>query len=144
MLQFKDGKFCAQGLSFVFPNGFYLDTEPEAVDENVVVAWAPDMRYRIEWQIYEAKRSTIEDFEHLIRYSEFAWLGELTPVALNGLAGHQLYYKSREEDYYELRLSNGKSSIMFYIKAHCGDIYKITSSPEIKTIISNLRACVPA
>lgn len=141
MLRFRDGKFFACGLSFVFPNGFYIDTELDAIAENAIVAWAPDMRYRVEWQIYRAEYNTIQDFEQLFKYSGFTILSELMPVALNGLTGHQIYYKSTEETYYELRLSNGKSSIMLYISVYQGDgnIYSIISSSEVQAIISGLR-----
>lgn len=42
MLQYKDGRFYAPGVSFEIPYGFYLETEPEVLLEYGISAWTPN------------------------------------------------------------------------------------------------------
>ena len=51
MLLYKDGKFHAHGVALANPDGFLVEPAPDAIPQNGIVAYTPNQRYMVEWDI---------------------------------------------------------------------------------------------
>ena len=141
MLQYKDGRFSAQGVSFSIPNGFFLETEPEFCYEYGFGAWTPDKQYYMEWQIETGCTGTENELRQLFETgSETKPLSEIQPVTVNGLAGHYTAYQNKNGQFFELRLSaHGGTEIALTVKSAGGDILAAMHTPSIKAAMDGIR-----
>lgn len=93
MLQYKDGRFYAPGVSLQIPNGFYLETEPEVYFEYGLTAWTPDRAYLVSWEFEEGCQGTEKELRDLFTgVSGIMLIGTIEPISVNGLNGHYAAY----------------------------------------------------
>ena len=111
MLRYIDGRFHTPGASFIIPDGYYLDTDPELPDECGVYIEPRDgscrfqISYREGYDTDEGLREIISQFDtvHISR--------AIAPIRNNGLAGHDVLYESIPDEYYEARFQLVGSTI---------------------------------
>lgn len=105
MIQYRKGRFHIPGMSFIIPDGFFLDTTPDTVADNCLCLVSPNKEYDVFIQASPAKGSTFDDLSAILRNT-----GDHTqvpdPVTINSIHGHHVKYKAGNEQYYELRLRN--------------------------------------
>ena len=142
MLLWKDGRFHAFGISFAIPDGFYLESEPETIQENGLSAWTPDMHCRVIWWIEECDISPYDGINNLFSPgSGMTPLGEIEPMDVNGLSGCSALYKTKEEQLFEARLGTGSDSqLIVIIEDYTQDIASRIKSPEIQTVLRSIQA----
>lgn len=118
MLLFKDGYFQKNGASFILPDGFYLETSPDAEVEGLI-AWAPDKLMHIELGLDEEESDAKVSFEGYFEKGsdlDIRIRNTMEPTIVNGLKGYQAYYVSNEAAFVEYRLElpeGGTMWIMF-------------------------------
>ena len=104
MLQFKNGRFHAYGVSFQFPDGFYIDTAPDLENECGIVAWGPQEDYRVEWDFVEEEEGPEAVLQRFFSPGYgMEPLSEVDPYALGGLVGYRATYHSGNQEYFEAR-----------------------------------------
>lgn len=95
MLLYKNGRFYSDKFSFLLPEGFYFEDDPEVNYEHGFCAWPPGRDYLCVWHIYENSRgSAVELANWLLPECGFVGLSPVTPIQVNGLSGHYLLYKT--------------------------------------------------
>lgn len=65
MLLYKGGKFHTHGVAFTIPDGFLVEPAPDAIPQNGFVAYTPDQRYIVEWDVEQGCHGTKEELEEL-------------------------------------------------------------------------------
>lgn len=148
MLQWKDGKFQAFGLSFSIPDGCYLDLDEERVTENGVTIWTSDERYRIDIDIidssaYEAVEDWLKELlspEGIVRI-----LSPVQPLIVNGLTGCEVFYVigSSSTYYYEARFSmtNG-NGIILLVSGKDKAISSVKRFPEVLAALNSISTVI--
>ena len=129
MFLYKNQKFHAHGICFALPDDFFLcsateleqaaDLEMEAADGSCTVTVGIDEQGE---GTQAALQSQISDRGGMTA------MGPITPITLAGFAGHCLKYRSRREEYFELRLSLG-ADVEFYL-------YTATQSSSIDAVMA--------
>ena len=142
MLQWKDGRFHALGISFVIPDGFYLETEPETTHENGLSAWTSDMRCRVDWRIDEYDISPHDGLNRLFSpNSGMIPLREIERMNINGMSGCSALYETEVAQFFETRLKGREGGqLIIIIQDHQKDIVSFSRSKEIQAVLSGLRS----
>lgn len=142
MLQWKDGRFHALGISFAIPDGFFLESEQETTHENGLSAWTPDMRCRVDWRIDEYDVSPYDGLNRL--FSPNSGLnpqGGIERISVNGLSGFSALYETETAQFLEARLEAGEGGqLIVIIQDHKKDIVSLIRSKEIQAVLSGLQA----
>lgn len=142
MLQFKDGKFHAYGLSFALPDGFYLDSDPDTPYEYGLCCCSPDET--IYYGIYvDCEHEDLREGIELLFEpgSGMYQTSEIRPVVLNGLAGFEVTFYDRECDYYETHLQASEGPVLIF-HAHCekGRLADIKHHPDTQAVLQAISA----
>lgn len=65
MFQFKNGRIYAdlvpQKISFVIPEGFWIDTDPPTVNDYSIALLSPDKTIRVDFQVWESEKEEVTD-----------------------------------------------------------------------------------
>lgn len=141
MLLYENGKFCACGFAFELPDGFLMNTEPMECFPRGFGARAPgDEEIYVEWQIEMCCHGTYEELRELfIDGSGMFRINDISPIFINGLAGHHVMYSDRTGQRYEIRLSSGDGNeLSFRVKAEDTDILTAIDSPAIQAAIQKI------
>jgi len=141
MLQFKDGRFHAYGISFQLPEGFYLDTAPDLESECGIVAWSPGEDYQVEWDFVEEKEDPPTFFQRFfLPGSGMELLSKIEPCALNNLAGCKVIYCSGKCEYFETRFSvKDNVQLMLLIHTDRHKIKDVLELAEVRAILEDIR-----
>lgn len=144
MLLYKDGKFHTHGIWFVIPDGFLVEPAPDAIPQNGFVAYTPDQRYMVEWDVEQGCHGTKEELEELFfPGGSFLPLGPITPLTVNGLAGHRVMCRSNTDQRWEMRFSAGEGvelSVCIYSNMKNGSIEDAKGAPFVQDLLSGLGA----
>ena len=144
MLLYKDGKFHTHGIWFTIPDGFLVDPAPDAIPQNGFVAYTPDQRYMVEWDVEQGCHGTKEELEELfLPGSAFLPLGPITPLTVNGLTGHQVMCRSNTDHRWEMRFDAGEGaelSVCVYTNMKIGSIEDARDAEFVQDILSGLGA----
>ena len=142
MLQYKNGRFYETGISFAFPENFYLKTAAEVVYEAGVVAIPPDHSYLLMMDYGKYKYSREGLAEILTPSCGFQALEPIEVISLNGLTGHQCTYRNPVEQFYEVCFDLAPGwGFNFYLS--CGpkqNILALKHSWEVQNILYSIRA----
>lgn len=140
MLLFQNGRFYQGKVSFLVPDGFYFEDDPDMTSEYGFCAWAPGKDYLCCWRFYEDCLGTAEELR--------AWfapdcglvsLSEITAVEMNGLKGHFVLYKNRNHQYYEARFDLGEGAQLAFLAETLGDIRRIAARPEFAAALEGIK-----
>lgn len=141
MLQFKYGRFHAYGVSFQFPDGFYLDTEPDFEHQCGIVAWGPHKDFQVVWDFIESGYSPDEMLQKILSPGYgMEPMSDIEPLVLGGLAGYHVFYHSGPLEYYEARFSveNGAQFVLL-ISTDEKKIKSVLAFPEVEEILCDIR-----
>lgn len=144
MLLFKGGKFHTQDFVFAIPDGFLIDPAPAAIPENGLIAYTPDERYIVEWDVERNCHGTKEELEELFfEGSPFVSLCPITPISVNGLSGHQVMCRSNDGQRWEMRFAAGEGvelSVCVYTNLKNGNIEDAKDAEFMKEVLAGLGA----
>lgn len=142
MLLYKGGKFHTQGIVFTIPDGFLIDPAPAAIPENGLIAYTPDQRYIVEWDVEGNCHGTQAELEELFfEGSPFVPLCPLTPISVNGLSGHQVMCRSSDDQRWEMRFAASAGvelSICVYTNLKNGNIADARDAEFMKEVLAGL------
>ncbi len=142
MLLYKDGKFHTNGIWFTIPDGFLVEPAPDAIPQSGFVAYTPDQRYMVEWDVEQGCHGTKEELEELfLPGGAFLPLGPITPLAVNGLTGHQVMCRSNTDQRWEMRFDAGEGvelSVCVYTNMKNGSIEDAGDAAFVKEVLAGL------
>ena len=142
MLLYKDGKFHTQGIVFTIPDGFLIDSTPAAIPQNGLIAYTPDERYIVEWDVEEGCHGTKEELEELFYPGgPFIPLCPISTVSVNGLSGHQVMCRSNADQRWEMRFAAGEGvelSVCVYTNMKNGNIEDAKDAEFMKEVLAGL------
>lgn len=146
MLLYKDGRFNAAGASFAIPNGFYVDTAPDFECHDGFVIEDPKHSYSIEIKLTTYDEASDVFLTKLMDDSSFTCLRDVQPVSTNGLSGHDVFYQTKKEQYYESQFdlsetSEGiiKLSVLVQTRSSGLGIRDVMESSEMESFLLNIR-----
>lgn len=141
MLLYKNGRFYSDKFSFLLPEGFYFEDDPEVNYEHGFCAWPPGRDYLCVWHIYENSRgSAVELANWLLPECGFVGLSPVTPIQVSGLSGHYLLYKNRRNQYYEARFDLGDGEELSFLVETAGeDIRGFVGTPAFHAALSGIQ-----
>lgn len=146
MIHFEHGAFCAAGIAFHVPDGFFLETDPE--DEALpwgISLYAPDQTYNVRLYWEEASMGSEEELNDMLSDGEYVILSPVAPLTVNGLEGFHAAYQSGGYGYYEARfdLSPNEDGLEAFIILVCTDrketIGQIQQRKEFNELIRSLK-----
>lgn len=100
----KNGRLYAENISFILPNGLYLDTNPECSSEWSIHFILPDASVSVGFHLETASFSTIQELQRAIMDCGNHPISEPLPTILNNIEGHYAMYRSETYEYFELCL----------------------------------------
>ena len=143
MLLYKDGCFYGRYISFVLPDGLYLDTNPPLAYDYGISAW--DEKEQIRFDICEDDTSKTGDIkkdmqQHLFEDGDsFEADSPIMETELNGLTGYEVFYHENKHDLYEVwfKLPEGQTCVFF---AQCprGKTENVKELPVVKRFLENI------
>ena len=140
MLQIKNGRFHAPGVSFLPPDGSYLDYEPEVPREYGITVWLHD---DISLDIYaDEGGDPLTDLQDLFS-EDGSRLYQDTPIeemGVGGMEGYEVRYHDSKSDYYECRLLvSEEMALAFYFRCPRGTVDNLRELPERKVVLHNIQ-----
>lgn len=142
MLLYKNGRFYGEKVSFLVPDGFYLEVDPEIIGEYGFCAWSPQRDCLCCWRSYDGCGGTAAELEtRFFPECGCVPLSPVTPIQLNGLSGHFVFYRDLQKQYYEARfdLTDG-DQLSFSVEAQGKDIRRLMDTPECKAVLTGIQA----
>ena len=91
------------GASITIPEGYYLNSDPELVDDFGVYIVPKDRAYSVHLSFLNGGRTDEVLREILGQYDEYSMIREIAAIENNGLRGHDAIYTSGSVGYYEAR-----------------------------------------
>lgn len=107
MLQYKNHRLCWEDLSFEIPDGFFLNSTPELVQDNAVHLKSADLSISVGVQIDTTKLSPIEDLTTVLNEIGAVVITAPHAVDVHGASSCIASYQSGQYTYYEVRLEHG-------------------------------------
>lgn len=141
MLLFKNGRFYSEKVSFIIPDGFYFEDDPDVIDEYGLCAWDPKKEFLFCWRFCEDCMGTARELESwFLPDCGMVPLSEIAPIQINGLSGHRVFYRTRQAQYYEARfaLEEGRELVLL-VEGQGRDVRKMAASPEFEAALYGIR-----
>ena len=142
MLLYKNGRFYSKDVSFMVPNGFYFDSDPDRLYSDGVIAWNSSCANSYSWTIQQGFQSSKEDLEGLFLQG-YRFLSQVMPIQMNGLMGHRLIYRKPEGSggCYEVQFDLSKTrKMVFLVDALRDKIENVVVSSDFRTALDGIRA----
>lgn len=143
MLRYHDGRFYAGPVSFLLPDGLYLDSEPEILYPNSVNFCAPDGSFRLELMVEEDCADSRTEAESLLNsISPERHIGAITPITRNNLHGHQASYTSQGKICYEVRFDfeeDGTHKLFLYALIATPPLEPALQHPSCAAVLDSVR-----
>lgn len=144
MLLFKNGRFYAQYISFILPDGCYLDSNPPFSYDYGISAW--DEKKEIRMDVFEdgySKSGNIQKdmYQYLfIDGDSYEQDSPILQAELNGLSGYDVFYHTDSKDHYEFwfELPKKPSGVIF-VQCPRGITSNIKELPLIREFLGNIR-----
>lgn len=123
MLLYKNHRFHCEGVSFVIPDGFYLDTSYEDIHQDTLNLWSKDRNLYICISIQRETKDPYEELALILRELEDI---EITlspePVTIGGLTGYAAAYTSMPKHYWEAHLeidssNDGQTELLILLRS---------------------------
>lgn len=141
MLLYKNGRFYAPYVSFALPDDILVETEPTYCYQYGLTACTPDRRYEMDWQVELGCLGTERELAVLFTdEAGYTPRGQIEPVAVNGLTGHQAYYRDAMLRHMETRLDLGHGAEMvFHIWTGKADLAPESLPPQAGSALRCIR-----
>lgn len=114
MLEFRNGRFFAYGLSFTMPDGFYLHDEQQAPFG--LCCFSPDQAIYMMVKVApegEEIRASMQDF--FASDPSFHPDSVVEPIIINGTRGYAALYHRNGVAYYEVRLRFARGQVVTFL-----------------------------
>lgn len=144
MLLFQNGRFYAQYISFVLPEGCYLDTDPPVANTYGINAWVKS--HDIEMDLCEEDADSNCDLKESMQSYLFSSPdgferdSDIVEIAVNGVTGYEVLYHDKSTDYYEIwfKLPDDKTATFF---AQCpkGQVENLKTFPMVQKFIASIQ-----
>ena len=140
MLVYQNGRFSAHGFSFVLPDGFVLNTEPDVCYTHGFGAWTPEGDCYVEWEIEQECTGTLNELRALFEPGSGMFrIIDINPIIINGLPGHHVAYSYKGGQRYEIRLSSGDGNeLSFRVESQDTDVLSAISKPPVQAAIQGI------
>lgn len=142
MLFYKNGLFHAGNATFPFPDGFYLNTEPDCQFPVGIEIISADETYHI---ILEFEKDCEDGFTELAYWLEpgtgFHAIEPINAVSINGFPVHQCTYGGERTSTYEARFDLGDNK-QFALVVTCSasqDIVSLKNSEAVQEILHSIK-----
>lgn len=144
MLLYKDGRFYARYISFVLPDGCYLDSNPPFSYEYGISAW--DGKKEIRLDVFEDGYSRSGNIQRdMYQYlfvdgDSYEQDSPILPAEMNGLSGYDVYYHTDSADHYEFwfKQTEEQSGVVF-IQCPRGKTANVKELPLVKEFLGKIR-----
>lgn len=125
MLQYIGHRLSCDGVSFVIPDGFYMDSNTDEGVESGVSLLSPDHTYRLDIGIEHFVYPSQKELTDALRSMGYQVLSDIQPITVNGLHGHYAAYSSSQCQYCEVRFdlredSNGTVALVILLRTDRG------------------------
>ncbi len=140
MFLYKDQKFHAHGICFALPDNVFLRTAEDLGQAASLELEAADGSYTVTVGIDEEGEGTQNALLSMVSArAGMTALGPVTPVTLAGFTGHCLKYRSRREEYFELRLALGRDTEFYlYSATQSSSIDDVMASAEMTQMLHSI------
>lgn len=143
MLQYKNHRFCCEGVSFAIPDGYYLETDYEESPEDTLHLWSQDQRLHLCVGIERGTKGPLQELTYILRELEQCVVLE-GPSAVNigGLAGYMAAYASGDKKYWEIHLGvsglgDEQIGLIILVSTHG----KLPTKEEIEALMNAVSPC---
>lgn len=144
MLLFKNGRFYAQYISFVLPNGCYLDTNPPIAEEYGMSIWIESHGIRLDLSEDDTDSSgNLKEKMHNYLFEKadsFDQDSDIAEIVVNGVTGYEVLYHDKDTDYYEIwfKLPDDQTAT-FFAQAPKGQLENLKAFPMVHEFISSIQ-----
>lgn len=142
MLFYKNGLFHAGSVTFPFPDGFYLNTEPDCQLPFGIEIISADEAYHV---ILELEEDCEDGFTELSYWLEpdtgFRAIEPIEAVSINGFPVYQCTYGGKLTSAYEARFELGDDK-QFTLAVTCSatrDIVSLKNSEAVQKILHSIK-----
>lgn len=141
MLLYENGRFDMGKASFVLPDGFYVERDIELIGGSGFCAWDPERKYLFRWRCFGDCEGSAEELKKwFLPDTGLSPLSEITPVAVNGLTGHGVLYRSLRAEYCEARFDLGDGEqLVLMVESRTEKAKDILSSDAFQTVWKGLK-----
>lgn len=136
MLQYKNGRFYIGKASFALPDGFYVESDIEITEGSAFCAWDSRREYLFHWRYFQDCEGSAEELQKwFLPDCGLIPLSEIVPVAVNGLSGHMVLYRSYRPQYCEARFDLGDGEeLVLMVESEKGKAEDIPTSEAFRTV----------
>ena len=133
MLLYKQHRLHCEGVSFVIPDGYSLDTSPEDVQQDTLNLWRNGRNLHITVGIERETQGPMEELLGFIRGMAASVQVQPEPIQLGGMSGCLALYHTDKRVYCEYRLhlsgeGTNQTEFLFLITAPAQDHLLILNS----------------
>lgn len=140
MLRFMGGRFHMPGASITIPEGFYLNSDPELVDDFGVFIVPKDQAYSVRLSFSNDGRTDEVLREILGQYDEYSMIRENAAIDNNGLRGHDTIYTSSSVGYYEARFQLAdQRNLLCLVTTKSAALEGILAGQEFHMVMAGIR-----
>lgn len=143
MLLYKNNRFHARYISFIIPDGCYLDSDPPIANDYGISVWSEENQLRIDVSEDTPPRDgEIKQAMHSYFFEgddAFEQDSPIMEIDLDGIKGYEVFYHNGV-DYYEVWLSLPEGLICdIFVECPRGTVENIKELPVIQTFLENIR-----
>ena len=140
MLRFVGDRFHMPGASLTIPEGFYLNSDPELVDDFGVYIVPKDRAYSVHLSFSNDGRTDEALREILGQYDEYSMIRENAAIDNNGLRGHDAIYTSSSVGYYEARFQLAdQRNLLCLVTTKSAALEGILAGQEFHMVMAGIR-----
>ena len=143
MFQYRQGRCYVPGASVAIPDSFFFDTDPENFTSECVALYSPAEDYGLVFSVYDMEGETDAAlFSILSDCESYKIFQPVSPIFINGLAGHYAVYASLRNSYFEARFQlNGDRQLVVLVQTEDNSsIQGIVASDVFKAVLAGIRA----
>ena len=133
MFRYLNHRVHWKNMSFQIPDGFYLDSDPELSDKNIIWLISPEHDFHLSIHILPDSEDTLTVLSDEIADMMPTCISPIQPISISGFHGHHAAYRLIRPRYYEL-----------YLDLDCGELLNIVIWSTDDAIYDKTTAIVAA
>jgi len=139
MLLYKGGRFYAEGVSFLVPDGFYMETVAPIYYEDGFITRDSTQAHTYDWAVFPVERTAKKEMEDRADSCE-RLISPVAPIQINGLSGYWLTFAGTSE-YYEAQFDlPNHTTFMLLVDALGDSIQDVMATPDFQAALHGIRA----
>lgn len=139
MLLYKQGRFYTEGVSFLVPDGFYMETLAPVYFENGFMTRDTTKSHSYNWAAYPTEWRAKEELDKRVEL-DMRFIDPITPIQINGLSGYWLAFAGATECYEAQFDLPGHRLFMLLVDALGDSIRDIMTTSDFKAVLRGIRA----